>query len=161
MGPKSIDFLGPFFYVGTMLNILILNGPNLNLLGTRQPEVYGATTLAEIDAMCHAKAEALGVEIECRQSNHEGELIDWIQGTKGVFDGLILNAGGYTHSSVAIHDAIASVEIPTLELHLSNIKERESFRHVSFIEPVAFQSIMGHGPDGYPMALEAIVKHLS
>ncbi|MEM7242091.1 MAG: type II 3-dehydroquinate dehydratase [Pseudomonadota bacterium] len=144
-----------------MRNILILNGPNLNLLGTRQPEFYGRVTLEEIAQTCRAKARELGIKIDFRQSNHEGVLIDWIQETKDTFDGLILNAGGYTHSSIALHDAIASVGIPTIELHLSNIKEREAFRHISYIEPVAFQSIMGHGADGYPIALEAMVAHLA
>ncbi len=143
------------------MRILILNGPNLNLLGTRQPEVYGKTTLPELDAMCMAKAEELGMQVECRQSNHEGQLIDWIQEAKGVFQGLLINAGGYTHTSVALHDAIASVEIPTVELHISNIKERESFRHHSYIEFVAFKSIMGHGPEGYLMGLDAMKAHLS
>ena len=161
MGSKSIDFSGPFFYVNSMTNILILNGPNLNLLGMRQPEVYGKTTLEEVAQMCREKARELGVKIDFRQSNHEGVLIDWIQEAKGKFDGLIINAGGYTHTSVAIHDAILSVEIPTLELHLSNIKEREPFRHLSYIEYVAFESIMGHGPKGYSMAIEAMKAHLA
>jgi len=144
-----------------MLNILILNGPNLNLLGTRQPKVYGSTTLEEIAKNCREKARDLEMKIDFRQSNHEGELIDWIHQAKGQFDGLIINAGAYTHTSIALHDAILSVEIPTLELHLSNIKEREEFRHISYIEPVAFTAIMGHGPKGYLMALEAIKSHLA
>ena len=161
MGSKSIDFSGPFFYWGAMLNILILNGPNLNLLGIRQPEVYGKTTLEEIAQNCRQRARELGMKIDFRQSNHEGELIDWIHQARGSFDGLIINAGAYTHTSIALHDAILSVEIPTLELHLSNIKEREAFRQISYIEPVAFTAIMGHGPEGYLMALEAINSHLA
>lgn len=143
------------------MKILILNGPNLNLLGTRQPEVYGTTTLADVEAMCLEKAAQVGVTVECRQSNYEGQLVDWIQQAKGVFDALIINGGAYTHTSIAILDAINSVEIPTLELHLSNIKEREEFRHLSYIEMAAFKSIMGHGADGYPMAIDAVVEHLN
>lgn len=144
-----------------MKNILILNGPNLNLLGTRQPEVYGTTTLNDIEAMCMKKAEELGVHVECRQSNHEGVLIDWIHDARGNFDGIIINAGAYTHTSIAIMDAVSSVEIPTLELHLSDIHAREEFRHVSYIGKVAFDAIMGHGAAGYPMAIDRIVDKLS
>ncbi len=143
-----------------MLNILILNGPNLNLLGTRQPEVYGTTTLADIEAMCHTKAAELGVTVDCRQSNHEGKLIDWIHAARGTFDGIIINAGAYTHTSIAIMDAVSSVEIPTLELHLSDIHAREDFRRVSYIGKVAFDAIMGHGSAGYSMAVERMVKKL-
>ncbi len=143
-----------------MKRILILNGPNLNLLGTRQPEVYGTTTLKDIEAMCAKKAAALNVTVECRQSNHEGELIDWIHAARGRFDGIIINAGAYTHTSIAIMDAVSSVEIPTLELHLSDIHAREKFRHTSYIGKVAFDAIMGHGAAGYPMAIERIVKKL-
>ncbi len=144
-----------------MLNFLILNGPNLNLLGTRQPEVYGTTTLDDIEVMCAQKAAVLGVSIECRQSNHEGVLIDWIQEARGVFDGIIINAGAYTHTSIAIMDAISSVEIPTLELHLSDIHAREEFRHVSYIGKVAFDAIMGHGAAGYPMAIERMKQRFT
>ncbi|MEO1562781.1 MAG: type II 3-dehydroquinate dehydratase [Pseudomonadota bacterium] len=143
------------------MKILILNGPNLNLLGTRQPEVYGHTTLSEIEAMCQAKAAELGVAIDFRQSNHEGDLVDWIQEAKGQLDAIIINAAAYTHTSVAILDALLSVEIPCLELHLSDISQREDFRKVSFVEKASFAQIMGHGPDGYPMAIEATVQHLA
>jgi 3-dehydroquinate dehydratase-2 len=143
-----------------MKNILILNGPNLNLLGTRQPEVYGTTTLNDIELMCQKKANQLGVHVECRQSNHEGLLIDWIHDARGNFDGIIINAGAYTHTSIALMDAISSVEIPTLELHLSDIHAREEFRHVSYIGKVALDVIMGHGADGYPMAIERMTKEL-
>lgn len=142
------------------MKILILNGPNLNLLGTRQPEIYGAETLSDIEAMCHAKAQELGMNVECRQSNYEGQLVDWIQQAKGVFDGIIINAGAYTHTSIAIMDAVNSVEIPTLELHLSDIYKREKFRHTSYIGLVAFASIMGQGAQGYPMAIAKIKDHL-
>jgi 3-dehydroquinate dehydratase-2 len=144
-----------------MKRILILNGPNLNLLGTRQPEVYGTTTLKDIEAMCAKKAATLNVMVECRQSNHEGVLIDWIHAARGDFDGIIINAGAYTHTSIAIMDAVASVEIPTLELHLSDIHAREEFRHTSYIGKVAFDAIMGHGADGYPMAIERMIKELN
>lgn len=144
-----------------MTHILILNGPNLNLLGTRQPEVYGTTTLSDIEAMCTDKAAELNVQVTCRQSNHEGELIDWIHAARGTSDGIIINAGAYTHTSIALMDAISSVEIPTLELHLSDIHAREEFRHVSYIGKVAFDAIMGHGADGYPMAIERMVQQLT
>ena len=146
--------------MNTQMKILILNGPNLNLLGTRQPEVYGSTTLSEIEEMCSQKAESLGIVIAFEQSNHEGQLIDWIHGAKGVFDAIIINAGAYTHTSIAIMDALLSVEIPTVELHLSDISKRETFRQVSFVEKASFAQIMGHGPDGYPMAIEEAVRHL-
>lgn len=144
-----------------MTAILILNGPNLNLLGIRQPEVYGTTTLADIEAECQTKARQLNATLDFRQSNHEGVLIDWIHDARQAFDGIIINAGAYTHTSIAIMDAIASVSVPTLELHLSNIHEREDFRRVSYIGNVAFDLIMGHGAKGYPMALERIVTHLA
>ncbi len=143
-----------------MLSILVLNGPNLNLLGTRQPEIYGTTTLEEIQAMCAVRADALGVELEFAQSNHEGTLVDAVQKARGVHDGIILNAGAYTHTSVALMDAVASVGLPVIELHLSNIHAREDFRHRSFIARVALAQICGLGPAGYPLALTAIVEHL-
>ncbi|MEM0976574.1 MAG: type II 3-dehydroquinate dehydratase [Pseudomonadota bacterium] len=142
------------------MRILILNGPNLNLLGTRQPEVYGTTTLSEIEDMCLAKAHDLNVSIEFRQSNHEGVLVDWIQAAKGKFDAIIINAAAYTHTSVAILDALLSVEIPCMELHLSDISQREDFRKVSYIDKASFAQVMGHGPAGYPMAIETAVEHL-
>ncbi len=144
-----------------MKRILILNGPNLNLLGTRQPEVYGTTTLKDIEVICANRAAKLKIEVECRQSNHEGVLIDWIHAARGNFNGIIINAGAYTHTSIAIMDAISSVEIPTLELHLSDIHAREDFRHVSYIGKVAFDVIMGHGADGYPMAIERMIQELT
>ncbi|WP_116132596.1 type II 3-dehydroquinate dehydratase [Tropicimonas sp. IMCC34043] len=143
-----------------MTSILILNGPNLNLLGSRQPEVYGVTTLAEVESLCRATAGELGVALEFEQSNHEGVLIDLIHGAKGVHDGIVLNAGAYTHSSIALMDAIASVEIPTIELHLSNVHAREPFRHRSYISKVAIGLICGFGPAGYPLAIRAMVEKL-
>jgi 3-dehydroquinate dehydratase-2 len=143
------------------ISILILNGPNLNLLGTRQPEVYGATTLADVEAMCAERATALGIEIECRQSNHEGTLVDWIHEAKGRHQGIVINAGAYTHTSIALHDAIASVELPVAEIHISNIHKREEFRHHSYISKVSVGMICGFGPYGYLMGLDALVHHLS
>lgn len=143
-----------------MTSILVLNGPNLNLLGQRQPEVYGATTLAEIENRCVAHGADHGCTVTCLQSNHEGVLVDAIHAAKGVHDGLVLNAGAYTHTSVALMDAIASVELPVVELHLSNIHARESFRHKSFIAPVAVGQICGFGPHGYILALDALRAHL-
>ncbi len=143
-----------------MKSILILNGPNLNLLGSRQPNVYGATTLPQIQENCAEKANFLNIKIDFIQSNHEGALIDALHGAKGVHDGIILNAGAYTHTSIAIMDAISSVELPVIELHLSNIHAREPFRHKSFIAPVAVGVIAGFGPHGYVLALEAMVAHL-
>ncbi|MEM7596196.1 MAG: type II 3-dehydroquinate dehydratase [Pseudomonadota bacterium] len=143
-----------------MTSVLILNGPNLNLLGQRQPEVYGTTTLADIEAMCQAKAKALGVSVTFAQSNSEGALVDMIHYAKGTHDGIVLNAGAYTHTSIALMDAISSVEVPVIELHLSNIHAREAFRQVSYISKVALGQICGFGPAGYPLALEAMVDHL-
>jgi 3-dehydroquinate dehydratase II len=140
--------------------ILILNGPNLNLLGTRQPEVYGPTTLQDIEAICAAKAVSLGVTVEFVQSNHEGVLIDRMHAARGVFDGIILNAGAYTHTSIALMDAVSSIMLPVVELHLSNIHAREAFRHQSYIAPVAIGQICGFGAAGYPLAMEALTGYL-
>jgi 3-dehydroquinate dehydratase II len=141
-------------------SILILNGPNLNLLGTRQPEVYGPTTLADIEALCQAKAAELGIHIDFRQSNHEGVLVDTLHDARGKFSGIILNAGAYTHTSVALMDAISSIMVPVVELHLSNIHAREEFRKKSFIAPVAVGQICGFGAAGYPLAIEAIMAYI-
>ena len=143
-----------------MTSILILNGPNLNLLGTRQPEVYGATTLADIEALCRDTAQMLGLDLAFEQSNHEGALIDMIHAAKGRHDAIILNAGAYTHTSVALHDALQSVELPVIEVHLSNIHAREPFRHKSFIAPVAIGQIAGFGAQGYVMALHGLAQRL-
>ena len=142
-----------------MTSILILNGPNLNLLGTRQPDVYGKTTLADVHAMCSDKAKSLGFDIAFEQSNHEGALIDLIHAAKGKHAAIILNAGAYTHTSIALMDAIASVELPVVEVHLSNIHAREEFRHRSYIAPVALGQICGFGATGYLMALDALKVH--
>ncbi|WP_299369672.1 type II 3-dehydroquinate dehydratase [uncultured Tateyamaria sp.] len=143
-----------------MTSVLVLNGPNLNLLGTRQPEIYGKTTLADVEAMCAAHGQTLGIQVTCLQSNHEGALVDAIQDAKGVYDGVVLNAGAYTHTSIALHDAIVGVELPVVELHLSNIHARETFRHTSFIAPVAVGMICGFGARGYILALDALIGHL-
>ena len=143
-----------------MTSILILNGPNLNLLGTRQPDVYGKTTLADVHAICSDKAKSLGFDIAFEQSNHEGALIDLIHAAKGKHAAIILNAGAYTHTSIALMDAIASVELPVVEVHLSNIHAREEFRHRSYIAPVALGQICGFGATGYLMALDALRDHL-
>ena len=143
-----------------MTSILILNGPNLNLLGTRQPEVYGTTTLSDIEAQCNAVAAELGIGLSFAQSNAEGALVDRIHDARGTHDGLILNAGAYTHTSIALMDAISSTEIPTIELHLSNIHAREDFRHTSYIAKVAVGVICGFGAHGYTLALHAMARHL-
>ncbi|MDX8348954.1 type II 3-dehydroquinate dehydratase [Cognatiyoonia sp. IB215446] len=140
--------------------ILILNGPNLNLLGTRQPEVYGPTTLADIEEMCVKRAEALGVTLAFEQSNHEGALIDAIHAARGKYAGIILNAGAFTHTSIALMDAISSAMVPVVELHLSNIHAREDFRHKSYIAPVAIGQICGFGAAGYPLAMDALLTYL-
>ena len=143
-----------------MTSILILNGPNLNLLGTRQPEIYGRTTLADIEEMCLSHAETLNIEVTFAQSNHEGALVDAIHAARGQHDGIILNAGAYTHSSIALMDAIASVGLPVIELHLSNVHAREPYRHISYISKVALGVICGFGAQGYILAIEAFSRHL-
>jgi len=143
-----------------MPDLLILNGPNLNLLGTRQPEIYGRETLADVEALCADAAQAFGYGVTCVQSNHEGALIDAIHGAKGTHLGIVLNAGAYTHTSIALRDAIASVELPTVEVHLSNIHAREAFRHHSHIAPVALGQIAGFGVMSYKLAIEALAAHL-
>lgn len=141
--------------------VLILNGPNLNLLGTREPEVYGRTTLSEIEAACHSRAANFGLEVNFRQSNHEGELVDWIQQARGECAALILNAAAYTHTSVAILDALSAFSGPIIEVHLSNIFRREGFRHHSFVSTVAHGVVCGFGSFGYELALEAAARLIS
>lgn len=141
--------------------ILILNGPNLNLLGTREPEIYGAETLAGIEAACVRRGEALDLEVDFRQSNAEGQLVDWIQQARDGYAALIINAGAYTHTSVAILDALLALDIPVYEVHLSNIFRRERFRHTSFISRAAAGVICGCGGFGYEMAMEAAARRLN
>jgi len=143
-----------------MTSVLILNGPNLNLLGTRQPEVYGHTTLEDIRQMCETHGEVTGVKVEFLQSNHEGAMVDAIHAARGTHDGIILNAGAYTHTSIALMDAIASVELPAIELHLSNVHAREPFRHSSYIAKVSVGIICGFGAHGYVLAMDAMKAHL-
>ncbi|MCH7957025.1 MAG: type II 3-dehydroquinate dehydratase [Proteobacteria bacterium] len=140
--------------------ILVLNGPNLNLLGTREPDVYGHETMAEIEAACAKRASALGLTVEFRQSNSEGELVDWIQEARNGYAGLIVNAGAYTHTSVALLDALLACDVPVIEVHLSNIFQREDFRHHSYVSKAARGLICGFGGFGYEMALEAAARLL-
>ncbi len=138
--------------------ILVLNGPNLNILGTREPDVYGHETMAEIEAACAKRASALGLEVEFRQSNSEGELVDWIQGARNGYAGLIVNAGAYTHTSVALLDALLACDVPVIEVHLSNIFQRDDFRHHSYVSKAARGVICGFGGFGYEMALDAAAR---
>lgn len=140
--------------------VLILNGPNLNMLGIREPKTYGSQTLADIEAMCKAEGKRLGLTVECKQSNREGELVEWIQQAYGKKDGIVINPGGYSHTSVAIRDALSAVAIPTIEVHLSNIHAREEFRHYSYVSAVAVGVICGLGAAGYRLALEALSERL-
>ncbi len=143
-----------------MLRLLVLHGPNLNLLGTREPSVYGLLSLADIDKTIAHHAATLGIAVQSKQTNEEGELVTWIQDARGHFDGIVINPAGYTHTSIAIRDAIAAVALPTVEVHLSNIHQREEFRHHSFIAGVAIGQISGFGSTGYLLALEGLVAHL-
>ena len=140
--------------------ILLLNGPNLNLLGKRQPEIYGTATLAEIEQKVRALAQELGVEVDFRQSNSEGELVTWIQQAAGKFGAILINPAAYTHTSLAMRDAISAVGIPVIEIHLSNIHKREPFRHHSFIAEVAVGQIVGFGLQSYLLGLKAAVEYL-
>ena len=142
------------------MRILLLNGPNLNTLGTREPEIYGRTTLPEIEQMVAARARELGAEVRPYQANSEGELIDWLQKEQPAAHGLIANLGAYTHTSVALADAVAALSFPVVEVHISNVWKREEFRHHSLISPHATGVIVGLGPDGYLLALEALVRRI-
>jgi 3-dehydroquinate dehydratase-2 len=138
--------------------ILVLNGPNLNMLGVREPTIYGRDTLADVKALCEKAAAGLGVAVDFRQSNHEGELVTWIQEARGTMAGIIINAGAYTHTSVAIQDALSLTELPVIEVHLSNVYKREAFRHKSYISAVARGVLCGFGPHGYVLALEGLAR---
>ncbi|QNK55468.1 type II 3-dehydroquinate dehydratase [Paenibacillus sp. PAMC21692] len=144
-----------------MRNIAVFNGPNLNMLGIREPGVYGNNSLSAIEEMIADKAKELGVEVTCFQTNHEGEMIDRIHATYGTMDGIIINPGAWTHYSYALRDALSSVSLPIVEVHLSNIHKREQFRHVSVVAPIAFGQIAGLGAIGYTLALEALVHELN
>ena len=146
---------------GSILKFLIINGPNLNLLGSREPGIYGNTGYENLCRMLREKAAAMGAEAECFQSNHEGCIIDALHGARDYAQGVILNAGAYTHTSVAIRDAIASVKLPCVEVHLSNVHAREEFRHHSWIAPVCIGTIAGFGADSYELALRGLVGYLN
>jgi 3-dehydroquinate dehydratase-2 len=144
-----------------MASVLILNGPNLNLLGTRKPEVYGRTTLADVEKLCTDAAAKLGLDVDFKQSNHEGQLIDWIHETgaavkAGESIGAVFNPGAFTHTSAALHDAIEGASLPVIECHISNVHKREAFRHHSFISPVASGIIVGFGVHGYVLAIHGL-----
>lgn len=143
-----------------MYKISVFHGPNLNLLGEREPDIYGHLTLAEIDGQLRERANALGAEVESYQSNSEGALVDAIQAARSRANGIAINAGAYTHTSVAIRDAIAAIGLPAVEVHLSNIYRRDSFRHHSYLAAVVLGQISGFGVDSYLLALEALVRHL-
>ncbi|MXQ12428.1 type II 3-dehydroquinate dehydratase [Microvirga makkahensis] len=139
-----------------MINVHVLNGPNLNQLGRREPQIYGSTTLADIENLVRGKAETLGVAVTFRQSNHEGHLVDWIQEAGAQGAGIVINAGAYTHTSIALRDAISGSGVPTVEIHLSNVHAREGFRHRSLLAPVSIGVICGFGPMSYLLGLEAV-----
>ncbi|MBR6126715.1 type II 3-dehydroquinate dehydratase [bacterium] len=142
------------------MKILLINGANLNLLGTREPEKYGTTTLNDIETMVINRGKDLGAEVDTYQNNHEGEIVDKIQSARGIYDGILINAGGYTHTSVVIRDALASVGIPTVEIHMTNIHAREEFRHTSLISGVAIGQVVGFKELSYTLALEGLVNYL-
>jgi 3-dehydroquinate dehydratase II len=146
-----------------MTSVLVLNGPNLNLLGTRKPEIYGSATLVDVEKLCRDTANQLGLDLEFRQSNHEGQLIDWIHAAgaevkAGNSIGAVFNPGAFTHTSVALHDAIEAATLPVIELHISNVHQREEFRHHSYISPVARGIIVGFGMRGYVLAINGLYE---
>lgn len=144
-----------------MLRVLVLHGPNLNLLGNREESVYGTTTLGEINASLSKLGSELGVELDIRQSNHEGELVTWIQEARSKYQGIIINPAAYTHTSIAVRDALSAVDIPAIEVHLSNIHRREEFRRHSYVSGVTLGQISGFGPTGYLLALRGLHEYLS
>jgi 3-dehydroquinate dehydratase-2 len=141
--------------------ILLLHGPNLNLLGTREPQIYGSKSLADIESLCGAHVRERGAAIVCRSSNHEGELIEYIQWARHWAGGIVINPGAYTHTSVAIRDALSAVKLPTIEIHLSDPSQREDFRHRSLVRDLCIHTVAGHGADGYPIALDFLIAHLT
>ncbi len=142
------------------MKILLINGANLNMLGAREPEKYGSTTLKDIETSVINRGKELGAEVEAWQSNHEGEIVDKIQAAKGNYDGILINAGGYTHTSVVIRDAISAVQIPTVEIHMTNIHAREEFRHTSLLSGVCVAQVVGFKEQSYILALEGLVNYL-
>lgn len=144
-----------------MKPIYVLNGPNLNMLGLREPHIYGAETLKDVEERCRSHAKALGLSIDFRQSNIEGELVSWIHEARDKAEGIAINAGAYTHTSIALHDALKAAELPAVELHLSNVHKRESFRHHSFIAPAVNGVICGFGVNSYELALSALALIIS
>ena len=142
----------------TQPTVVVLNGPNLNLLGEREPEVYGRETLGDVEALCRKAASLAGLDVDFRQSNHEGTLVDAIQEVRTTAAGIVINAGAYTHTSIAIRDALAAVSIPVFEVHLSNVHAREEFRHHSYVSPVATDVMAGFGVAGYPLAIRWLAQ---
>ncbi len=143
------------------MRILLINGANLNMLGQREPEKYGTTTLKDIERNVIERGKELGADVDVWQNNHEGEIVDKIQSAKGIYDGILINAGGYTHTSVVIRDAVAAVGIPTVEIHMTNIHAREDFRHTSLLSGVCIAQVVGFKEQSYLLALEGLVKYLS
>ena len=141
-----------------MGTIVVLNGPNLNLLGEREPEIYGSATLADVESLCRAACERAGHALDFRQTNHEGVLIDWVQEVRHAALGLVVNGAGYTHTSVALRDTLAAVSIPTVEVHISDIRAREEFRHHSYLTEVCDHAVIGHGVQGYVEAIDFIAR---
>ena len=146
--------------VASAKRVLVLNGPNLNLLGTREPDVYGSTTLHDIEQSLKDLSKNLGAKVECRQSNQEGQLIDWLHDARSSFDGVVINPGGLTHTSVSLRDAIAATGVPTVEVHISNTQARESFRHESVTAAVCIGSVIGFGKNSYALGLRALIDYL-
>lgn len=142
------------------MKLLLLNGPNLRLLGTREPDIYGRFTLADAEALAKATAERLGATLDCFQSDIEGELVSKIGAARGVYDGIVINPAAYTHTSVALHDALSAAELPAVELHISNTHKREAFRHVSYTAPVCVAQLMGFGLTGYALAVEGLIAYI-
>jgi 3-dehydroquinate dehydratase-2 len=141
--------------------VFVLNGPNLNLLGLREPDIYGSDTLADVEARVRARAETFKLGVDFRQTNHEGVLLDWIHEARTAADGIVINPGAYTHTSIALHDALKGVAVPAVEVHISNIHAREAFRHHSFVSPVVRASVVGFGVFGYELAIEGLARILS